>query len=348
MPHTNPFFSSTTGYSGEVNLLDDLVREQIQMYGVDLQYMPRKMINLDSLLHEATKSVFEVAMPIPAYIKTFDGYDNGMELLTKFGVRNSDELTLQISGSMFETYFTPYMDAYYTAQNGGEAPDRLKGQTAHRPKEGDLIYFPFDDGIFEIKYVNFDQPFFQLGKGYIFELQCEKFEYSGETFETGIEDIDDTVEDTGYYQLDFTLAPGGFSTFEKFEMVTIYNLENIDNPDLSVPDPIDPFRLQFEPGFYHDVPTVHAKVVSWDITTRTLTLSDISNNDPDGENETTYDITENDLSNVLIVGDTTDASWMSASVTGKEVPFNDAKDIQTEFDEIKIVDPTDKNPFGFF
>ena len=78
MTNTNPFFSTTTGYSGEVNLLDDLVREQIKMYGVDIMYMPRTLVNLDTLLHESSKSAFELAMPMPMYIKSFDGYDNGM------------------------------------------------------------------------------------------------------------------------------------------------------------------------------------------------------------------------------------------------------------------------------
>ena len=107
MPYTNPFFSSTTGYTGEVALFDDLVREQIKMYGIDLLYMPRKMLNLDRLLHEATKNVFELAMPMPVYIKTYDGYDNGLEMLSKFGVRSSDELnTSNFSVRICNTLFS--------------------------------------------------------------------------------------------------------------------------------------------------------------------------------------------------------------------------------------------------
>ena len=102
MPYTNSFFSNTTGYTAEVSLIDDLVREQIKMFGVDVLYMPRRMLNHDKLLHESTKNAFELALPMPAYIKTFDGYDSGLEALTKFGVRSSDELTLQISKSEFK------------------------------------------------------------------------------------------------------------------------------------------------------------------------------------------------------------------------------------------------------
>jgi hypothetical protein len=123
------------------------------------------------------------------YLKSFDGYDNSMEMLTKFGVRSSDELTLVMSRSQWTTYYAPYVKSFYnegtTAFN-----NPLEGEISRRPKEGDLIFFPYDGGIFEVKYVQFDQPFYQLGKGYVFELQCEKFEYSGENFETGIEQID--------------------------------------------------------------------------------------------------------------------------------------------------------------
>ncbi len=112
MPHTNTYFSTTSGYSGEQNLVDDLVREQIKIYGLDMLYMPRYMVNLDRLLHEATKSVFELAMPMPLFIKSFDGYDNSMEMLTKFGVRSSDELTLIMSRSEWLAYYAPFVKGY--------------------------------------------------------------------------------------------------------------------------------------------------------------------------------------------------------------------------------------------
>ena len=175
MPSTNTYFSSTTGYQGEQMLIDSLVIEQIGIYGVDLMYMPRENINLDRLLHESTKDVFSMALSIPMYVKSFDGYDNSMEMLTKFGVRSADELTLVMSRSQWTAYYAPFVKALYNDQSGRD-PEALNdplGQTARRPKEGDLVFFPYDGGIFEVKYVMFDQPFFQLAKGYVFELQCE-------------------------------------------------------------------------------------------------------------------------------------------------------------------------------
>ena len=247
-PYTSPFFSSTTGYSGEVGLLDDLVREQIKLFGIDIVYMPRKMLTLDKLLHESTKNAFQLGLPIPAYLKTTDGYDNGLEVLSKFGVRSSDEITLQMSRSEFVTHYTPFLKSYYNANAGRPETselDRLEGETAYRPKEGDLIYFPFDDGIFEIKYVMFDQPFFQLGRGYVFEIQCERFEYSGENFETGYDQIDDVTVEPDFYRMEFDLIKDtehNTSTFIKKERVFLYNLLECD---INAIDGGDAFYIDF-------------------------------------------------------------------------------------------------------
>ena len=386
-PFTSPFFSNTTGYTGEINLLDDLVREQIKLFGVDLLYMPRKMLNLDKLLHESSKSAFELALSMPMYIKTFDGYDQGMELLSKFGVRSSDELTLTVSRSEFNTFYSPFLKSYYESIGGVLNP--LEGETASRPKEGDLIYFPFDDGVFEIKYVMFDQPFFQFGKGYIFEMRCEKFEYSGETFSTGYDAVDDTNDGNTYYTLEFLLDEGGSGTFGDREIVTItpmadqligsdpgslISAENDDivttenqnsiMPDQQGPDfPVittergvvitsdgsnDEYKLYTTAGTVSDVTSVTASVISWDKPNRKLKLSFFSNEDPTQKDPITGDIDVDKLENSLIVGSTTNARWtISSGVTLNNDEFNDDDIIQEEFDEIKIIDPADTNPFGF-
>jgi hypothetical protein len=381
VPHTSSFFSNTTGYSGEVNLLDDLVREQIKLFGVDLLYMPRKMMNLDKLLHESTKNAFELALPIPAYVKTFDGYDNGLEILSKFGVRSSDELTIQISRSEFTTHYSPFLKSYYNANAGrpDTAPlDKLEGETADRPKEGDLIYFPFDDGIFEIKYVNFDQPFFQLGQGYVFELQCEKFEYSGAIFETGYDQVDDTTEDVDFFRLQLNLELDGSGTFETKEQVILYSLYDYEITDGNPEDSLDildggeavvdetyvpvyaggaedirfkeayeDFRLYKDPGYKNRVPLVEGTVQYWDKTKGILTLSDLHDMDPTQTDEQ-KDLTVNEFDRVAVVGQTTGSVWYSVKAETRDKPFDDEKIIQREFDSIKIVDdPVDESPFGF-
>ena len=384
-PFTSPFFSNTTGYTGEVTLLDDLVREQIKLFGVDIVYMPRRMLNLDRLLHEASKSVFEMGLSIPMYIKTFDGFDNGMEMLSKFGVRSSDEITLQMSRSEFTTYYAPFIKSYHNGINGnpeGSELNHLEGETEHRPKEGDLIYFPFDDGIFEIKYVNFDQPFFQLGRGYVFEIQCERFEYSGETFETGYDEVDDDMQEPDYYRLEFQLESTGDGTFEFQEKVIIINLtdeefdiydgggaympeyfEDIgdcgdadtfnvdlrdsgDANDIAYTSPNDVFRLYKDPGYVWRYPSVEATVMTFNKPEGVLTVGDLTNLDPE-QVDFFRDLTVNKFDKVVILGES-GSMWYSKKAYTQDKAFDDGSLIQQEFDAIKVVDdPFDNNPFGF-
>ena len=343
MPSTSPFFSNTTGYSGEQSLIDDLVIEQIALTGIDIYYMPRKHLNLDKLLHESPKNAFEMAMSIPMYMKSFAGYQNGLEMLTKFGVRSADEMTMVMSRTQWETSYAPYVQSYYAAIEGkepGTLLDHTIGHTAARPKEGDLIYFPFDDGIFEVKYVMFDQPFFQLGKGYVFELQCEKFEYSGETFTTGVQEIDDSMVKPDYYRMELTLAEGSGS-YTQFEKVKIYDVADIgDTTEVQL-------RLYEDPGYLGGRDFVTATVMEYDTRTSTLLLGDISNLDPDQLDRDTGDIDINKFDTVYITGDSSTASWFTSEAKGRDAGFQDNDTIQDEFNNIKILDPGDENPFGF-
>jgi len=349
MPHTNPWFSNTTGYATEVNLLDDLVMEQITMFGIDILYMPRKDLNMDKVLHESTKAAFEFAMPIPLFLKNFSGFNSGIELLTKFGVRGSDDLTFIMSRSHWEQGYAQFVKSYYHSVEGTDGTrdtDRLQGHTEYRPKEGDLIYFPFDDSLFEVKYVMFDQPFFQLGQGYVFELQCEKFEFSGEIFDTDYEEVADKFNEIEeYYNIEFELSTGVL-TFFKNESVTIYNLADALDPDNpSIPD-ISEFRMYFNPGFLQGVPSIEGNITFWDKSKKILRVNRLTDVDPDTQDEN-KDVTKNKLDQVLIVGQQSGAIYVSRNSKTTESAFNDAKNLQNEFDKIQILDPADENPFGF-
>ena len=366
MPTTNPFFSTTTGYSGENALVDSLVIEQIGMFGLDLLYMPRENKNLDPLLHESTKSDFNLAMSIPMYLKSFNGYENSMEMLTKFGVRSADEMTLIMSRSQWDAYYAPTVKSMYNSLAGRPEDaenDPLQGETARRPKEGDCIFFPYDGGIFEVKYVQFDQPFYQLGKGYIYEMQCERFEYSGEDFNTGVEEIDSISARSPFPTVQFQMVAGGVSTFKMNEKVKIYNLTDVDIATLATndgsplltedlkfidPDGIDFFQLYDDPGFIKRVMTVTATVSSWNAATRKLSLDNLSDLNPSQGNPVTGDIDTNTFDTVLIIGEKSGASWTSSSSRQTPKPFDDAFDIQKEFNEIKVYDVADTNPFGFY
>ena len=178
----NPFFQQ--GSASEQSLVQSLINEQLKIYGVDVHYMPRKYVSSDSVLREVTASSFKDAYPIEAYIDNFDGYGDNPTLLSKFGIQATNEVTLIISKERFETYISPLM----------KNESNIKLST--RPKEGDLIYFPFGDRLFEIKYVEHEKPFYMLKNTYVYELRCELFRYEDEVIDTGVEEIDDTLEAT--------------------------------------------------------------------------------------------------------------------------------------------------------
>ena len=175
----NPFFQQ--GSSGEQSLVQSLINEQLKMYGVDVHYMPRKYLTEKSILKEVVQSKFDDAYPIEAYIDNFDGYDDMPSTLSKFGIQATNEVTLIISRERFETYISPLM----------KNEENVKLST--RPKEGDLVYFPLGDRLFEIKYVEHEKPFYQLRDNYVYKLTCELFRYEDEVIDTGVEEIDDTL-----------------------------------------------------------------------------------------------------------------------------------------------------------
>ena len=180
----NPFFLH--GSIGEKNLIQDLVNEQLRMYGVEIYYIPRSYVNEKTIIEEVSKSEFKYAIPLEAYVETFDGYSGAGTLLSKFGVQELDDLTLTISKERYELSVKPLIH------------DKENMKLTERPKEGDLIYFPLGDRLFEIKYVEHEKPFYQLQGSYTYELRCELFAYSHELVDTNIDFIDDNVESEGF------------------------------------------------------------------------------------------------------------------------------------------------------
>lgn len=183
----NPFFLH--GSSTEQSLVQDLINEQLRMYGIDVYYLPRKIINKDTILQEVQTSKFDNSFIIEAYVNNVDGYSGAGDIMTKFGMSLRDEVTLTISRERFEEFISPILLTVY----GPNA--------ANRPREGDLIYFPLGQRLFEIKFVEHEKPFYQLKKNYVYELQCELFEYENEEIDTSIVAIDDAIKDLPYAEL---------------------------------------------------------------------------------------------------------------------------------------------------
>ena len=200
----NPFFLQ--GSKSEQSLIQSLVNEQLRMYGVEVYYIPRRYITEKTIIKEVIESKFDNAYPLEAYVDTYDGYEGQGTILSKFGVQPLNDLNLIISKERFETYISPLMK---------NIPD-VKLST--RPKEGDLIYFPLGDRLFEIKFVEHEKPFYQLQKTYVYELRCELFRYEDEVIDTGIEEIDDNVQEQGYIQ-SLTMVGSGVTATAITEIV---------------------------------------------------------------------------------------------------------------------------------
>ena len=197
----NVFFSQAV--KSEQNLYEDLIVESLQIYGQDIYYVPRTLVNRDSILGEDPASKFDDAYLMEAYIENTDGFEGAGDLMSKFGLEIRDEATFIISRRVWE---------------------RLVGKfssnvTDPRPQEGDVIFLPMTNSFFEINYVEDDNPFFQLSNLPIYRMQCSLFEYSEEDFETGIEDIDLKTGQSAY-QVFMDVTVTGGNHFEVGENVS--------------------------------------------------------------------------------------------------------------------------------
>ena len=186
MSPLNPYFLQ--GSPSEQRLVQDLINEQLSIYGQDVLYMPRKIINEKKIIKEIIVSKFDDSFRLEAYISTFNGFGGNGDILSKFGVRSTDEITFIISKERYEDFITPKLGLFR------DPNVKLK----NRPEEGDLIYLPLDNALFEIKFVELKTPFYQLNNLYTYELRCELFEYEDEIIDTGIDDVDENVKDFGY------------------------------------------------------------------------------------------------------------------------------------------------------
>ncbi len=175
----NPFFLQ--GSITEQNLVQDLINEQLRMYGVEVYYLPRQFITETTVIREVIESEFNEAYPIEAYVETYDGYSENPTILSKFGIQALNEITLTISRERFKTYISPLIR--------GKQDIKISS----RPKEGDLVYFPLGKRLFEIKYVEHEKPFYQLQGLYTYQLRCELFRYEDELIETSIDEIDEII-----------------------------------------------------------------------------------------------------------------------------------------------------------
>ena len=198
---TNTYF--TQGTTGEQDLTQSLVNEQIKMFGKNVYYIPRTLVKKDTVFGEDTMSKFDDAFEIEAFIEDNSGFRGDGDMFTKFGVQIADQATFVIS----RTRFTEAVDDNATLIVEG------------RPNEGDLVYFPMANKIFEIQFVEYEVPFFTLGKQYTWGLRCELFQYSDEDIDTGITEVD-AIEVNYANAISVNVAEGGSGDFVAEEIVT--------------------------------------------------------------------------------------------------------------------------------
>tara|TARA_S200002703_G_scaffold36109_1_gene31218 strand:+ start:1984 stop:3057 length:1074 start_codon:yes stop_codon:yes gene_type:complete len=176
--------------------MENLIVESIEIYGQDIYYLPRTYVNRDTILNEIENSTFTQALEVRAYVNNVEGWEGQGELLTKFGIRIEDKTTFIFSRKKFEE----------------KVDDNAVLNVEGRPNEGDLIWFPITKHLFEIKFVEVERPFYQLGKGYVWECQCELFEYADEQLDTGVAEID-AIETSFANSIKLVMDAGGSGDF---------------------------------------------------------------------------------------------------------------------------------------
>jgi len=301
--HYFPLYYKNDG--SEQNLYQDLVDEQIRLFGSDIYYITRKTIR-DQALNQIVFSEFSEKIVIEAMLQNVEGFGNQSEFISKFGLRVTDEITFTMSVRRWEQEST-----------------RLNNlEVESRPNEGDLIFFPLTGDLYEIKFVEREAPFYQLGKLYFFTMTCEIYEVGSEDIDTGIPEIDD-IEADNDYAISFVLADGGTGNYyigDKVEFYTDVVVGNLANPT-----------------------GIKGEVSDWDAPSRRLELINVT-----GDWDETYYVGRESGADTNV--NTTDGIYQ----LGTQAEFTDIDDANTDFDDNKYIEEaaddillwTEENPFG--
>lgn len=195
---TNVYFD--TGTKPEQNLYEDLIIEQLRIYGQDCYYIPRNMVSEDKVFGEDSLSKFEDAYMVEMYVDNIDGYEGEKELMSKFGLDIQDDATFTVARRRWEQFVT--IDNNLVVSS--------------RPNEGDLVYWPKGSKLFEITFVDHDDPFYQVHNLPTYKLKCKTFEYGSEDLDTGIAEIDAIETDNSLDQLSHQMTLENATTFTEF------------------------------------------------------------------------------------------------------------------------------------
>ena len=290
---TNLYFNNVASHAQQ-ELINNLTSEVIKIHGMDVFYIPRTIVKEDLIIGEDVLSKFTTAYEIEMYLKGTEGFGGEGDLVSKFGLDVRDEVI-----------FTVHKDRFNLATD------------MDKPLEGDLVFLPINKGLFEIKFVEHEQPFYQAGKNYSFDITCELYQYSQEQLETGIVDIDNIEKEQGY-TIDLVMTAGGSGTFAIGE--AIYQGDNLASA------------------------TAEGIVVSWNATTRVLRVNDVKGS---LAAVPTYGASSAGVNTgtVWTLSTTTDASGKADS--DQELPTDpNADNLEFEIEADSILDFSESNPFG--
>ena len=213
---TNPYFKKD--YSGEQDVLEDLTIETIKTMGRDMFYIPRNILDMDSLFGEGKQVNYTDGVPLEMYIDSVSGFDGQGDIASKFGIEIKDNINLTISKKRFVQEVS------------------VKFTEIIRPREGDLIYFPLAKAIFEINFVEHENPFYQFGKLFTYKLTCELFTYNQEEIETGTTDIDAVVPENQQYISVLTTTPIAGQTLSLLVGEVVYQVDGVTGPEATLSD----------------------------------------------------------------------------------------------------------------
>ena len=301
---TNVYFNHAV--QSEQDLHEDLVVESLRFYGHECFYLPRTIVDEDELFGEDTSSKFGDGYQVEMYIENTEGFEGEGDLLSKFGVEVRDQATFVLSRRTWQRFIS--LDSNLAVST--------------RPQEGDLIYFPLGNQVFEIRFVEHENPFYQLGKLNVFKLQCETFEYSHEEIDVGIAELDN-IEDKLSYQVSMVLGAGS-GDFQIGEVVT----QTVNTGK-----------------------TVSGNVVSYTSqgdSTKTLKVNNITFSDTDTPASNTMFVLSSNANAGNIVGATSNATRSITTAPDQYAlghdPLADNKDFETA--GANIIDFSESNPFG--
>jgi len=302
----NPYFKD---YSGEQNVVEDLTIETIKSMGRDMVYIPRTLVNTDDLFGEDTISKFDDGYQLEMYVASVDGFEGEGDVLSKFGIEIRDKMDLIVSRKRFDETVGIY--------------EEIK-----RPREGDLIYFPLSKTLFEINFVEHENPFYQLGKLFTYRLSCEVFTYSQEEIDTGYTDIDTVEDEIKKFAVEFSLGTQISATTATnfFEGESIFQVLDVSGESAVLANA-----------------TATATATDWDALTTKLTLTNIVGTISTASGQTLkgavsgaeYEINSSTTTTLIIPQEPQD-----------DEPSGDNEDIELLRDMDDIFDFTDTDPFS--